>query len=71
LNAERGLLAVDLRKRDGVKIGQRFDVRRQGQPVGTIVIDDVQVWGSWAKPEGDTKIEQFQKGDFVEMIEEK
>jgi hypothetical protein len=71
LNADRGLLAVDLRKRDGVKVGQRFDVRRQGQKVGTIVIDDVQVWGSWAKPEGGTKIEQFQKGDFVEMIEEK
>jgi hypothetical protein len=64
-------LAVDLRQRDGVKPGMHCEVRRLGQKIGTLLITDVQVWGSWAKPDGDLKIDQIQKGDFVEVIDEK
>jgi hypothetical protein len=46
-------------------------VRRLGQKIGTILITDVQNWGSWARPEGDLKIDQVMKGDFVELIVEK
>jgi hypothetical protein len=66
-----GRLAIDLRQRDGVKPGMHCEVRRLGQKIGTLLITDVQVWGSWAKPDGDLKIDQIQKGDFVEVIDEK
>ena len=66
-----GRLAVDLRQRDGVKPGMHCEVRRLGQKIGTIMITEVQVWGSWAKPDGDLKIDQIQKGDFVEVVDEK
>jgi hypothetical protein len=66
-----GRLAIDLRQRDGVKTGMHCEVRRLGQKIGTLLITDVQVWGSWAKPDGDLKIDQCQKGDFVEVIDEK
>jgi hypothetical protein len=68
---KRGVLAIDLRQRDGIKIGQRCEVRRLGQKLGTILVTEVQNWGSWARPEGDLKIEQLMKGDFVELIDEK
>jgi hypothetical protein len=66
-----GRLAIDLRQRDGIKIGMHCEVRRLGQKIGTILVTEVQNWGSWAKPEGDLRIDQIQKGDFVEVIEEK
>src|SRR5205823_7117253 len=66
-----GRLAIDLRQRDGVKPGMHCEVRRLGQKVGTIMITEVQSWGSWAKTDGDLKIDQVQKGDFVEVIEDK
>jgi hypothetical protein len=68
---KRGVLAIDLRQRDGVKPGNHCEVRRLGQKIGTILITEVQNWGSWARPEGDLKIDQVMKGDFVELIEEK
>ncbi|MBI3856637.1 MAG: hypothetical protein HY293_13200 [Planctomycetes bacterium] len=68
---KRGVLAVDLRQRDGVKPGMHCEVRRLGQKIGSVLITEVQNWGSWAKPEGDLRIDQIQKGDFVEVIEEK
>ena len=71
LNTKEGSLAVDLRPRDGIKAGQRYEVRRNGAKVGTVLITDVQSWGSWAKPDGETKYEDIQKGDFVQVIEEK
>ena len=71
LKVNEGTLAVDLRPRDGIKAGQRYEVRRDGQKVGTILITDVQSWGSWAKPDADTKFEDLKKGDFVQVIEEK
>jgi hypothetical protein len=67
---KRGVLAIDLRQRDGIKPGDHCEVRRLGQKLGTIVITEVQNWGSWARPEGDLKIDQLLKGDFVELIDE-
>jgi hypothetical protein len=68
---KNGRLAIDLRQRDGVKPGMHCELRRLGQKIGTVMITEVQSWGSWAKPDGDLKIDQIQKGDFVEAIEEK
>lgn len=67
---KRNALAIDLRQRDGIKPGDHCEVRRLGQKIGTILITDVQNWGSWARPEGDLKIDQVMKGDFVELITE-
>jgi len=66
-----GRIAVDLRQRDGVKAGMHCEVRRLGQKIGTLMITEVANWGSWARPDGDLRIDQVQKGDFVEVIEEK
>jgi hypothetical protein len=66
-----GRLAVDLRQRDGVRPGMHCEVRRLGQKIGTIMITEVLNWGSWAKPDGDLKIDQIMKGDFVEVVDEK
>lgn len=68
---KRGVLAIDLRQRDGLKPGSRCEVRRLGQKIGSILVTEVQNWGSWARPEGDLKIDQIMKGDIVELIEEK
>jgi len=68
---KRGVLAIDLRQRDGLKPGSHCEVRRLGQKIGTILVTEVQNWGSWARPEGDLKIDQIMKGDFVELIEDK
>jgi len=70
-NDQKGWVAISVTKQEGGKIGQRFEVRRQGQKIGTIVVTEVQVWGCWAKPEGETKFEDIHKKDFVEAIEEK
>ncbi|HLF93271.1 MAG TPA: hypothetical protein VJB14_07410 [Planctomycetota bacterium] len=66
-----GRVATDLRERDGIKPGHRLEIRRLGQRIGTLIVTDVQQWGSWAKPEGETKLDGIQKGDFVEAVEEK
>jgi len=68
---KRGVLAIDLRQRDGLKPGSHCEVRRLGQKIGTILVTEVQNWGFWARPEGDLKIDQIMKGDFVELIEDK
>ena len=68
---KNGKLAVDIRQRDGAKPGMHCEVRRLGQKIGTVMITEVQNWGSWARPDGDLRIDQIQKGDFVEVIEEK
>jgi len=67
---KRGVLAIDLRQRDGIKPGDHCEVRRLGQKLGTVVVTEVQNWGSWARPEGDLKIDQLMKGDIVELIDE-
>ena len=69
-NGAQTKLAVDLREVDGARAGMRLEVRRRGQRIGTILIIDVQPWGSWAKPEGDLSIDQLQKGDLVSELRE-
>ncbi len=68
---KRELIAVTLRRQDGMRPGMRCQVSRAGKKIGTLLITDVQVWGSWAKLEGATKFEDVHKDDFVELIEEK
>jgi hypothetical protein len=68
---KRGLIAVSLRRQDGMRPGMRCQVTRAGKKIATLVVTDVQVWGSWARIEGDAKIEDLQKNDFVEVLEEK
>ena len=62
-------IAVDVNKRTGARAGQRFQVRRKGKIVGTIVLINVQTWGSWARVESGTRIMDIQKGDVVELID--
>src|SRR5688572_15967563 len=71
LDAKTQLVAVDLRQHDGVKIGQRFGVTRAGKQVGTVEVTEIHPWGSWAKPEGDTKHDDIQRGDIIRIVEEK
>jgi len=68
---KRGSVGVDLQERDGVKVGMRCEVRRLGKKLGTIRIEKVEKWVSWAKPEGELKYDMMQKGDFVEVVEDK
>jgi hypothetical protein len=71
VDEKTGLVAIDLHARHGMKPGQKIEVRRQGQKVGSLMVTEVQAWGSWTKPEGDTKIEGLRKGDFVGVPEDK
>ena len=71
VDEKRGQVATDLRQRDGVRVGQKLEVRRLGQRVGLLSVTDVQAWGSWAKLEGDTKLDTIQNGDFVEAVDGK
>ena len=61
-------IATDVRRRDGIIPGDRLKVTRQGQKIGVLVVADVQVWGSWVIPERDGSIDEFQKGDVVELL---
>ena len=70
VDSQRGLVAIDLGQRDGVRSGQTLHVYRLGQPVGQITVTDVEAWGSWAKPAGKLTLETFQKGDSVEAVDE-
>jgi hypothetical protein len=60
-------IAIDARLRDGAKVGDRLQVWRDGAKVGVLVILDVQVWGSWVKPE-DGSTESFEKADGFERL---
>jgi hypothetical protein len=71
IDSKTQLVAVDLRQHDGVKLGMRFGVFRLGKQVGTVEVTEIHPWGSWAKPEGDTKHEEVQRGDIVRVLEEK
>jgi hypothetical protein len=65
---QRARVAIDIRSRDGAKTGDRLQVTRGDQKVGILVIFEVQLWGSWSKPSGDTSLEGIQKGDRVERL---
>ena len=71
LDTPRERCAVDVRLRDGVVAGRRFRVIRGGQEIGRVVIMEVQQWGSWAAPEGDTPFEELRKDDIVRVVEQK
>ncbi len=72
INTEAQGILVDVGSvRDGVTHGQRFEVRRLGQKVGVIKILTPDKFHSYAKPDGTTKREDLQVGDYIELIEEK
>jgi hypothetical protein len=71
MDTKENRVAVNLSKKDEVKAGQKLAVRRNGKPVGGLVIKEVQVWGSWAVPAGDAMLSDFAKDDVVELVDEK
>jgi len=71
VDVDRGLMAIDIRVWQGIKVGDRLQVVREGKKVGVLVVSDVQAWGSWVKTEGDSRIPDFQKGDQIEPAGEK
>ncbi len=66
---ERRGIIVDVREKDGAKVGQRYEVRRQGQKVGTLVLTSLEKWGAYAKPVEGTKLNDIKKDDFVECLD--
>jgi hypothetical protein len=64
-------VATDIRQRDGIKLHQRLEIRRNGKKLGALTVVDVQVWGCWCRPEGELKLEEIEKGDVVEAVDEK
>ena len=70
VDENRGRIATDIRSRDGAQKSQRLDIMRHGKKIGTVIIEDVQAWGSWAKPADGTKIESIQRGDIVDSPKE-
>jgi hypothetical protein len=64
----RGLVATDFRYRDGVQVGQRLEIWRQCQRVGTLAMTEVLPWGSWAEVQGDLRLESIQKGDDIQAV---
>ena len=63
-------VAVDVRKREGARVGQRFQVRRQGRNVGVVVLYNIQAWGAWARIAPGTRLKDIKPGDFAELIKE-
>lgn len=65
LEARRERLAVDLRIKDGVAKGDRFQVLRDGKIAGGLELVEVLTWGSWAAPVEGTLLEDLNKGDRI------
>lgn len=70
VDAKRERVALDVRRREGAKVGQRYEVRRRGRKLGIIVLSDVQDWGAWADAVEGTSVEDLKKGDFAELLPE-
>jgi hypothetical protein len=68
---DRGLLATDLRERDGLLPGDRLEVLRGGKNVGTLIVGSVQNWGAWARPDGVTTLGDLRRSDAVQWVPEK
>jgi hypothetical protein len=64
-----GRIAIDVRARDGIQPGDRFEVRRKGEKVGTVIVVEVKTWGSWVQPEGGAPVESFFRGDPVHLVD--
>lgn len=70
MDPQRGMVAIDLREREGVRAGQTLRVTRSSQSVGLLLVTEVHAWGFWAKPADKAMLETFQKGDTVEAPQE-
>ena len=69
LNDEQRGIFVDVGQNNfGAKAGDRLEVRRQGQVVGTIRLVQVDKFHSWARPDGATRREDIQADDTVEIL---
>ncbi len=71
IDEKRGIFVDVGSSNFNVNSGQRLEVRRQGQRVGTITLVQVEKFWSWARPDGQTRHEDLKKGDHVELIAEK
>jgi hypothetical protein len=69
VDEKRGLAALSLRAKDGLRAGDQVLAAREGRSVGVLEISDVQLWGSWARPKPGTNITDLQKGDVVLVVE--
>ncbi|MBI4565055.1 MAG: hypothetical protein HY716_10225 [Planctomycetes bacterium] len=67
-NDERRGIWLDVTTMDGAKPGMVFEVRRQGQPVGRVVVKTATKLYCIAEPHGTTKREDIRDGDFVESV---
>lgn len=68
-NDEKTGIYVDVGTMGGARVGMQFEVRRQGRPIGRIVLKQVDKFHAIAEPVGDTKAEDVLVDDFVESIE--
>lgn len=68
VNPGQSRVAVELRESDRASVGERLRVTRDGRIVGVVEIFEVLVWGSWAKPVGQTLSTDFRAGDITERI---
>ena len=69
-NDERRGMIVDVGSQThNVKVGQKFEVRRNGRKVGDITLKSVEKTWSYADLAGDTKREDIQVGDIVESVD--
>lgn len=68
-NDEKTGIYIDVGTMAGARVGMQFEVRRQGRPIGRIVLKQVDKFHAVAEPVGDTKAEDVMVDDFVESIE--
>jgi len=69
---KRGGIFVDVGMNNfGAKAGDRLEVRRQGQKIGTIRLYMVDKFHSWGRPEGETQYKDILPDDTVEVVPEK
>ncbi len=60
---------IDAGTMQGARVGMQLDVRRQGRPVGRIVLKQVDKFHSIAEPVGETKLDDVLVDDFVESVD--
>lgn len=65
----RGLIIDIGSQNQQVRVGQRFEVRRNGRKVGEIHLTSVDKFWSYAEPAPETKREDIQVEDIVESID--
>lgn len=70
LNDEEKGIFIDIGSISGVKAGQKFEVRRLGQKIGTLLVVTAEKYFCWTRPSAETRREDVRVGDFAELIEE-